>query len=199
MQLGGGAAFWSYDSMRINYQKIGIGFILMASVLLVIIFITLIIPKEIHTSTNDNSTSISSVNCNKKNDEGAFFTSEKAQNSRHIIKATFRDNTIDKMNYTYEADFDTEKDAETELSLLHANYNIFMGKVELDIELLTPNFSRFGKTNVINLYIVRSSMRNGIAKLLFLSDDKMGEIPEINIDRFAKIYSDMNFTCNINN
>ena len=183
-----------------SYKKIiGVVCFLAALVLLVVVVVVMMSPKEINNSTGDNTKSIGSVECIKNTDAGAFLMNENASSSKHTIKATFRDENIDKMSYTYEADFATEEQAKTELSTLHASYNTFMGDVGLDIELLTPNFSSFGNDVVINLYATKSNMKEGLAKLLFVSADEMRKMPSTSMEEFTKIYSAKGFKCNIKN
>lgn len=176
---------------------IGVVLFAMAIVLVVVVLTMLMQPKQSYTSKNDDYGSVGGVDCRKNDDIDAFFDSSGAEDFEHTIKATFRNDNIDKMSYTYEVVFPTEEVAERKLSQFHADYNIFMGDVGLDIELLTPNFSRFSTTDIINLYVVKSKAKGDFAKLLFLTNDEMQKLTTVDSQEFAKIYQNKGFECNI--
>ena len=150
---------------------------------------------ETHESTSGGNESIGSLYCEATNPVDAFFTSTRAQNTKHEIKITFRGDTADKISYTYTGTYETEALAEQDNATLHANYNIYMGEHKVSAESLTPAFSTIENMMRISLFTKQSAINSATANLFFLGPDEYGNLKNYSGNTIQSIYKNQGFSC----
>ncbi|MBR0372846.1 hypothetical protein IJH72_02830 [Candidatus Saccharibacteria bacterium] len=154
--------------------------------------------KETRTSSN-NIYSTKILYCVNNNPEDSFFTDSNAINNKHEIKVTYKDDKPDKVSYTYTGKFNTSTKADNSNATLHAKYNKYMAEYDLSPTILSPTFSVVESKLKINLFTDISNINNKTGKLFFLNLDEISSLTSESADKLKDIYSDKNFSCEINN
>lgn len=153
--------------------------------------------KETTTTTSGNNENLTAVVCSLENPEEAFFSSDQATATKHDVRFTFNGDNIDKVSYTLAASFPSEEAAKSVLSEWHADYNIYMGKVGLDIETLNPNFTLLGSDVAVSLFANRDQFTSDTATFLFLNVNDFIKVRKYSAEAMQKFYETRNFSCKI--
>ncbi len=157
------------------------------------------VPKETHTSDDNQTEAIGILYCSSESPtEDVFFVSDKASGVKHEIKVSFIDGIADKINYTYTGNFDSGETAESTLSFLQGKYNIYMAETGVHFSDLYPTFSVFGTSGVINLFFQEKTITPKTVKIVFLSSKEFANIKTYSIDDFKRVYETKNFVCSTN-
>ena len=159
--------------------------------------IMLLQPKETRSTTTSTQAELKVLDCKSSSPTNPFFASDVATSPLHEVKLQYKNDNLDRVNYTYTAKFESQKIAENVLSLLHANYNIFMGKTSIYQEDLTPTFSNIDTEDIINLYIELQNLTVDTAKFIFLENEEYLKLNKLSIDEVKKIYEKKSFICEI--
>lgn len=156
---------------------------------------------ETHTSTKNEYPTLTVLDCESPSPVDPFFATYNAITTSHRVKIEFRSSFFDKASFTYTATYNSDAEASTASSLLHADYNIYMGsKTGIYQEDLFPTFSIIGPKNIINLYISEKYLDSGTARLIFLDEEELNGLmssstPEV----MQNIYEQKGFSCKITN
>ena len=154
--------------------------------------------EETYVSGGETTVNISSVECVSSTAETLLFDSKDAQRVENEIKMTFKSDYLDNISYNYTGTFNNNESAEVMKSNFHANYNMYMGKNNVDPEILNPIFADI-KTKVnISLYVARDKMNQVIADLFFLTADDIARKEDFTASKLKKIYESKGFTCKNN-
>lgn len=169
-------------------------------VLMIIFGVVLAQPKEIRISEKNDNEATTVLDCKSSVATlDAFFVSDVADDFMHEVKLIFDDDdNFSTINYTYSGVFNSEEDAGTALSLMHADYNIYMGKTNIYQEDLYPTFSVLGARGIVNLFIERNDLTVDTAKFIFLDSEQYEEVDEMTIDEVKMLYESKGFVCKIN-
>ena len=171
-------------------------FILVFIVLIISLIFILLTPKETYVHGDGDAQMVFTdiLQCKSSNPDVSFFTYD-AEKSEHTIKIIFKDNKINKINYTFDGNFSSDKKAETTLSQMHAEYNTYMGGTSIYQENLTPTFSLLGSEIIINLFIDEKYFVPSTAKIVFLDGNEYVRARDGNIDEIEEIYKSKGFLC----
>ena len=163
---------------------------------IVVIFIILFSHnKETRTSKQSPKTNNAALYCKGDVVDEPFFVQYNASSSMHEFKILFSDDKINILNYTYTADFPTAEQAINASALIHADYNIFMSKNNVDPESLQPTFSKIDNEVIVNLSADIESISSTTAKLFFLDNEQFKKIPTYSLDEIIDMYRKKGFHC----
>ena len=167
-------------------------------IIIIIMIIWLIFrPKESHTSSNVAGEKIILLKCKSENPEDAFFETFSAKESTHEIRATFKDDKIDKISYIFEAKYDSLKAAEAANASLHGQYNKYMGEYGLSEQSLNPNFAVIDDSIKIYLDTDKKNINHSTSQFFFLNSDEFQRFSSRNSEELKQIYENKDFSCEI--
>ena len=153
--------------------------------------------KETKISDNSGNNSISVLDCKASSPVvESFFEAKDAINNEHEIKITYQGNRVDKVSYTYTADFPSGKEADEANAVLHAKYNNYMAQYSLDPAKLGPTFTVVDNNFKINLFTDMSKIDPAMMGLFFLDNEDIGLLESGKIESLKKIYFQKGFNCN---
>ena len=152
---------------------------------------------ETRTWHDETTTTTGSLVCTNASPANAFFKHDDEVSAEHKIKVTFKGDQFDKLNYTYTGEFESNEEATSALSEMHADYNIYMGENGLDQEALYATFSPMENEGVINLYISRDDFNSATAKFVFLSNGEFKKMGKYSAEEVQKVYKNKGFTCQL--
>ena len=172
--------------------------LLLFAAIVVVILILFLNGGETRTSEQQENESISALVCKSGNREDGFFEPKKALAVENEIKATFDQNGFEKLFYTYDGEYETDKDAEEDETRLHAAYNIYMGENSLSQSLFSPVYSLTKNKLRISLYTEeRRSITLLTGKFFFVDDETVELFKKYKIDEMKKYYESKDFHCTI--
>ena len=184
------------EENRSRYKVIGVMCILILIIL--IPFIIIFSGKEEHTSVDTGKiTLISSVYCSASVINEPFFVSYDANKTLHELKILFSNGSIDKINYTFTREYNSNEQANEAIATSHADYNIYMSKTNIDQEALQPTFSNIGNNAIINLSLDDKTLTSATAKIISLNDEQYAKIGNYSVEEIACIYKNKGFHCEI--
>lgn len=184
--------------MSENNQKKWLGWlVLLIIIIAIIVFCWLLFKgKETYITTEYNTDKTTAIECRSNvNIENAFFDDFNARSFEHVIKATFRNDSIDKITYNYEADFNSDDKAETAKAVMHASYSKYMANKNLRSDILKPTFSNSGSHVKITLITDVDKLIIDDALFFFLSADEFQRIRSYNEENLTKKYNGKGFSC----
>lgn len=181
------------DKQKLLYVGVGVCLLAAVAAILCLLFSS----KETKISDNDGNSSISVLDC-KVSDPTveSFFESKDAINNEHEIKITYRGDEVDKISYTYVADFASEKDADEANATLHAKYNKYMAQYSLEPAKLGPTFTVVNSSFKVNLFADTSKINFAVAGLFFLDTGDIELLEGGKIEDLRKVYFQKGFNCN---
>lgn len=183
-------------------QQIAIGFVLFSLIAIIVVLIIVFTggtSKGSYTSSDNNTISVDSLVCSSSTPQSPFFKPQGASNPKHELKIILKNDHAEKVNYSYTGRFSSNQAAEDELSILHANYNKYMGGINIYQEDLYPTFSAIDNDGHINLYLDRSTLTADTAIFAFLSSAEYAGLENYSADKLTEIYTKKGFSCQINN
>ena len=170
--------------------------------LIIIIVCALVFLLTYQKETTDKSilktASQTSLICNANNPAAPFFSDDKAVNSSHDLRLTFRNDAISELYYAYKADFTTNDLATAASGSLHAKYNIYLSEKGVDAEKYSPTFSVIDNNLQITIYATQSSFNSAVAKLFFIDSEYVNSANNLSPEAYAEIFTAQNFQCNLN-
>lgn len=178
-----------------NYWIIWV--IVLAVIAMLILFFIWILTNSHETLISDdlNYGSIASLQCYSNNAEKAFFDSKSAQRYTHTITATFKNDKLDDVSYSFEGTYRSNEVAETDLATMHAKYNEYMGGVDVYSESLNPVFNAMNTKMKIALYAEPKNLSEAVMTLFFLEKDDYGQLKNMKGIDFEKKYESRGFKC----
>ena len=180
---------WSKDRIM---TIIAVSFLVIIAGFLLFVFLN---RSETTSSDGGSGSSVGALDCKATSPVGPFFVSENALTSEHEVKVTFLRDVVDKLSYNYYGTFASEGVAENVRTNLHANYNIYMGKYNLNQESLSPTFTYNGNNAKVNLFVNREKLNNITARLFFLNPDEAANISNYSSDQLKSLYTGKGFSC----
>lgn len=171
---------------------IGVGLIALA------IFIAIFANgNETRTFGEAENEKIEALVCRSAGREDGFFHSETANQIVNEIKATYSGDTFDKLYYSYEGIYRSEETAKGDQSM-HTDYNIYMGKNNIQYDILSPSYSVVKNKYHLTLYADEEGDLNNTTAVFFYIDDKdLERFKKFDIDEMKKYYEDKNFKCGL--
>ena len=160
----------------------------------VAIFSSFLKSEETYISAETSGIRVGALNCKTSQPSDSFFVSNTALNNDHELKVTYSGERIGRINYIYNGEYDSNDTADTAGSLLHADYNIYMGE---NAESLYPTFSVVENKLKISLYTEYQKLNAKNAKLFFMNADEYHESSNYSIHDLKKIYESKGFSCEI--
>lgn len=148
--------------------------------------------------TNDASgknNKIGSLVCKTKESDEAFFNLSQAKEEQHEIKATFKENKLDKMSYNYDGVYETNERAEYAAAKFRVDYDTFMGKKSLEPSILDSKFAAVDNKARVSLFADRDKLNNNTVGFFFLDMDEFQKIKSYSIENLADIYRKKGFDC----
>lgn len=185
---------------KIRKKVLAVFTIVFIFVMIVALAIFLMKGSETLITTEDKYETISVLDCNAMSPTvDPLFISSTASNADHHVKLEFRGKSFDKASYIYTGKYQSNEEAEDALSLLHADYNIYMGSTGIYQEDLYPTFSTIGSENVINLFIPKKFLNTSTARLIFLDSEELDDLNNSTIEHMQETYEKKNFSCKVIN
>lgn len=179
-----------------NNNKIVIAVALCLIALIAAILSILFSRKETRTTADTTESSVGALYCDSMDPEDPFFTAANVIRASHQLKIIFADSKPDKLTYNYYGTFNAEGVADTARSVLHADYNNYLGANGVDQEILHPTFDYDGSKVKVNLFAEIGSDLNVVtAKLFFLSHEDVNNIKKYTNEDLTKIYESKGFSC----
>lgn len=194
--------------MKENEEKMGwakqehsyISWIFIGAALLIIVaFLVWIFTngKETRVSQEQTYSSITSLNCTAPSQEKSFFSSDSATDIKHNLKIVLQDDKIDSISYSYDATFNSDKEAENATAVLHGKYNMYMDEQGANRESYNPVFAQDKTRLKISIYAENKKLVSAMAPILFMTNDEFANIKNYNTEDFEKIYDGKGFTCEV--
>lgn len=146
-------------------------------------------------SEDANYGTITSLECHSDHIEKSFFDPESAQRYTHLITATFKGDRLDNISYNYDGTYRSEGVADSELARMHADYNKYMGSVDVYSESLNPVFNAIKSKLKISLYGEPKTLNEAVMVLFFLEKEDYGKFKDLSGKDFKKRYESKGFDC----
>lgn len=175
-----------------------ISIILILLVILIVLFLLFIFSgRETHISKdNKDKEAYLALDCEASGLDGQFFASQTVNSITNRIKVTFNKDMVDKLFYSFEGVYKLEEIAEQDEAVLHARYNIYMSKYNINPEIFTPTFSTVNTKMRINLYVKdRELINEGTGVLFFIDKEDVGEFLEYSREQVSDYYEKKGFSC----
>lgn len=185
------------NKTKLLKDRIPIIFIFGMIIIILIIIAILNSGKEQRISTHNTEMSTRAVYCKGSVVNNPFFNRYSSMDRQHEIKVVFHDDQIDKINYTYTGKYEKEELATKDVSLLHADYNIYMSKTSIDQEALLPTFSVINTDIIVNYSVDKETLTSETARLVFLDDKQYSKLPSYSINDAMSLYKNKGFHCEI--
>lgn len=176
-------------------KSVGVVLLFGAVAMLLIIMLS---GRETHISDDRDYLSTTSLYCYSNSPKNVFFVSSTEVNEKHELKFLFDDGQIKNISYFYNGEFNSDVAAGKEISLMHAQYNKYMAKTNINQEVLTPVFVVIEKSATINLFFDGEDFTVEMAPLIFLDRESFEKIDESSVDMVEDLYESLGFSCNIN-
>ncbi len=153
-----------------------------------------------YVSDGDESTATKYLYCVASGPKNPYFESEKALNATHEIKYTFKDGATNIISYTYNGEFNSEKDARAELSKMTFKYNDYMGATQLYQQDLDPTWTVLNNKAIINLFMTNGkTLTSETMRFAFLGYEQLRSLASASAESLKEYYESLNFTCKIGN
>lgn len=181
-------------------RKIALALIIVAIVTMIAVLIMMLFgTSETHVSEENRHDIINVLDCETMASTNQILTSDTAIKTNHRVKLEFLGDYFDKANYTYTATYRSDEEAKTALPLLHADYNIYMGKTGVYQEDFYPTFSVINSQVIINLFMPEKLLNSSTVRFIFLNDEELNGLKKSTIKEMQEIYEDKNFACKVTN
>ena len=154
---------------------------------------------ETRTSATEISHPVDALICKSTNPEGGFFKLPDNTESKHEIKITYEDGQSKKISYSLNNTFDDETAAKNNVASLHADYNIYMGENNLNVNTLSPSFVSSGNVVRLNLFATLVNLKASVSQFFFLTSNELSVVLSGSETSANKIYTSKNFTCTFEN
>ena len=152
--------------------------------------------KEVYVPGAEKKTVVEALVCESSNPEGGLFNSEIANRVTHEVKATFKDNGIDKLSYMFLGEYNSADEAASDEATLHAYYNIYMGQKEVPIATFNPVYSVNEKALQMVFYTDdKDEIEPSVAALFFIDAEEVAMMKRVKIDELKTLYEKKNFSC----
>ena len=148
--------------------------------------------EETYISTKTTDAKVGALSCKASQPVDPFFVSNTVLNNDHELKVTYSGGGIDKINYTYNGEYASNDAANNARSLLHADYNIYMGE---NAESLYPTFSVVENKLKISLYTEYRKLNTKNAILFFINADEYQGLGDYSVDDLRNLYENKGFSC----
>lgn len=177
-----------------------IKWLIILCVIAVIVFIAwwFLRPKQTDVQSEDQTDKTVSLQCEVSDIDGAFFESSTAQKITHEIRATFKNDKIDKMSYTFYGVYNSHSVAENVNAILHGQYNKYMGEQGLSQQSLNPDFATIGDDLKITLFTDRAKLSSLTTQFFFLDTDEYQRLASRSVSEMKELYEAKGFSCEVN-
>ena len=176
-----------------------IGVVALAVVLIAVAISVIFRDKEEYITTDYQSSTVDAVVCKGSNPLDVFFTTEdeskKPESATSTIKATYQNNELDKLSYTYDADYESSDLAKQAESTMHAKYNQYMAQKAGD---LAPKFAADEEDVKISVFGEWDKLTTGVAKVFGLTEDDYTKlVSDTEPEALAKVFQAKGYTCEL--
>lgn len=179
---------------------ITIGVIVVIVALIVLITSIVFQDKEEYITTEYQQNTMNAVVCKASDPKDGFFAMEEdektgVQNATSMIKATYQNDTLDKLTYSYEGKYESKEAAEQAEAKMHALYNQYMTNLA---DKLSPKFSTYDNTMKISLFGSWGDLTAGMAKVFGLTDEDYDALSEKNKpEELSKLFQGKGYLCEV--
>ena len=145
------------------------------------------------TTEQDKSDSIS---CHiKKAIEGQFFDFRNVKTVFQEIKATFTNDKLSKLFYSYTGEYESNKDAETTSAFLTAQFNKHLGEHGVPLNNVSHTIYSIDSNVRVDLYAETKNINLYTGKLFLLDSNEFNTAKTLAPKTFEKLYKNKGFTC----
>ena len=175
--------------------------ILLSSIIAIIVIVALFMllrGREMRKTTANQPNKIIALICTTSDAKNGFFSMKSAKEVQHIIKVSYEDGRARDINYSMNAFYGTEENAQMAYAGIMADYNTGMAERGLNSENLHPSFSVVGTTFRLNLFASITSALNTIPELFFVEKVNAHVLEHDGWSVIQAYYEEKGFNCSTN-
>lgn len=180
---------------RNNNIWIALGLFALLMIIGVVVMFFLINKNETRISEEYEIAKRITVQCESGAQEDAFFSDDREQDVKNIIKILFVNDRVERLFYDYEGRFDSEGVASTVNATMHGKYNKFMSGKGMNPDSLKPTFQNSENKVQIILNADSNVVNNLTSSFFFLNEDDFQHIKSRQPDDYVKLYKGKGFSC----
>lgn len=146
------------------------------------------------TTSGNIDVSIDALVCSSvsKSSESIFDLSG-ANRADQRLNITFKNDEMDAIMYSLDAEYASEDTARAKEAELHAEYSAYIAKYNINAENISETFAYYDNSAKVSLYANRAALNRQTAQVFLLDSDNY------TIEQLKAHYADKGFACNYKN